>query len=227
MTELNEVPANIDSGRAATAYVPQFSNAVYGKSPALDCYLCSNYIYSQYFLVNGRKVCGACADGARAGQTFSSNVSIMSAMVFGAGGAILGMALYSTVLASTGWRIGYVACIIGLIVGKAVRLGADGVGNTRLQAVAALLTYAAITLDTLPVAIYRAYSHLGSLNEWTSFFQDAVYNGLIAPFQGFGTISTSAIVNLLILFAGIRLASFVTRLKPNKVIGPYSVNKAA
>jgi hypothetical protein len=226
MNEMNEVPTNIDSGRAATAYVPQFSSAVYGKAPALDCYLCSNSIYSQYFLVNGRKVCGACADNARAGQTLSHS-SIMSAMVFGAGGAILGMALYSAVLLSTGWQIGYVACIIGLIVGKAVRIGADGVGNARFQAVASLLTYAAIALDTLPVAVYRGYSHLGSFNEWTSFLQDAVYNGLIAPFQGFGTNSIAAILNLAVLFVGIRLASFVTRHKPNVVVGPYSVAKAA
>jgi predicted outer membrane lipoprotein len=54
-------------------------------------------------------------------------------MIFGVGGAILGLILYSAFGIITGLEIGYLPLAVGYIVGKAVGMGSGGVGGRRYQ----------------------------------------------------------------------------------------------
>jgi hypothetical protein len=229
MPEYNQSSAELappSVGSTTNVWVPLFSDAEYGKRPSIRCTLCSNFISSEYFKVNGQKVCPTCADQARSGLSTASRGSLAGALVFGIGGAILGMIFYGAVLYATGWTIGYLGLFVGWIVGKAVMTGARGVGSTRIQVLAALLTYAAINLNALPVLLYQAWNHPGSVTDWGSLLPAVVLSGLTSPFLRFGGNPMSAGLNLLILFIGLRIAWQLTRAKPLYVAGPFDVTAA-
>jgi hypothetical protein len=66
------------------------------------------------------------------------------ALGLGAAAAALGAALYFGIEAATGYELGLVAIVVGLIVGGAVRKGSNGRGGWRYQALAMFLTYSAV-----------------------------------------------------------------------------------
>jgi hypothetical protein len=76
--------------------------------------------------------------------------------VFGVGGAILGLILYSVFAIVTGIVIGYVSLAVGFIVGKAIKFGSGGIGGRRYQIAALLLTYAAVSVSAIPIGISQA-----------------------------------------------------------------------
>jgi predicted lipid-binding transport protein (Tim44 family) len=77
----------------------------------------------------------------------------MRAVLFGCGGALLGLILYSTFGIITGLVIGYLSLGVGYLVGKAMMMGSKGIGGRRYQIVAVLLTYAAVSTSAIPIAI--------------------------------------------------------------------------
>jgi hypothetical protein len=79
--------------------------------------------------------------------------------LFGFGAAVLGMIIYATFAITTGIIIGYVSLAVGWLVGKAVIKGSGGVGGRRYQITAALLTYAAVSMSAIPIAIHYAGEH--------------------------------------------------------------------
>ena len=76
-------------------------------------------------------------------------------LLFGAGGALIGLALYATVVIVTNYEIGFVSLAVGWIVGKAVLAGSRGRAGRRYQVAAALLTYFAVSVAVVPVALYQ------------------------------------------------------------------------
>jgi hypothetical protein len=229
MPEYNRSSTEVASSPASSSpntFVPQFSTAEYGKAPSTRCRLCSHFIYSQYFKVNGQKVCPTCAEQARSGQSTDSHGSLMGALLFGIGGAILGMIFYSAVMMATGWTIGYLALAVGWIIGKAVLAGARGVGSVRIQILAILLTYAAISLSALPAILYHAYSHLDSVADWLTFLVGVVPSGLASPFKHLDTNPINAGLGLVILLIGLRIAWRLTCAKPLAVAGPFDITPA-
>ncbi|MGA2607634.1 MAG: hypothetical protein ABSH01_09270 [Terriglobia bacterium] len=72
-------------------------------------------------------------------------------LLFGVGGAILGLILYAAFGIITGWMIGYVSLAVGYIVGKAIRMGSGGIGGRRYQIAAVALTYAAVSMAAIPI----------------------------------------------------------------------------
>src|ERR1700722_14230165 len=88
-------------------YLPQFSNANYGKPTKLRCELCSHSVYSEFFRVNGQKICPTCADQIRSGISTPSHGSLLGALLLGIVGASAGCVLYSTLALDTSWTVGY------------------------------------------------------------------------------------------------------------------------
>jgi hypothetical protein len=80
----------------------------------------------------------------------------MRGLVFGVGGAILGLILYAAVGIITGWMIAYVSLAVGWIVGKAMMTGSGGIGGRRYQLAAMILTYAAVSMAAIPIGIAQA-----------------------------------------------------------------------
>ena len=82
----------------------QFQKAEYqGVEPAADrCRTCGKMLDNQYYRVKGEMACDACADRARRALPAESHAAFVRALLFGAGGALAGLILYSTVAIVTG-----------------------------------------------------------------------------------------------------------------------------
>lgn len=133
---------------------PQFGTAEYAGVPDSErCQFCHQQIGTRYYRVNNAMACAGCAEQARFSLPSDSGSKYMRGLLFGIGGAILGLIIYATFEIATGWIIGYVSLAVGYIVGKAIKMGSRGAGGRKYQITAAALTYAAVSLAAVPVAI--------------------------------------------------------------------------
>lgn len=133
---------------------PQFSTAEYAATPGSErCKSCNQTLGSQYYRVNGALTCAYCAEQTKLRLPVDSHPAFVRAIVFGAGGAILGLVLYSAFGIITGLVIGYLSLAVGFIVGKAMMKGSNGIGGRRYQIAAILLTYAAVSMAAIPIGI--------------------------------------------------------------------------
>ena len=120
------------------------------------CRICGNLIAGEYYRVNAQMACAQCASEARSGQPKDSHAAFLRALLLGAGGALIGLVAYAGFAIVTGLTIGYVALLVGWLVAKAMMKGSNGVGGTRYQITAVALTYAAISLSSVPILISYA-----------------------------------------------------------------------
>lgn len=133
---------------------PQFKTAEYAGEPGSDhCKFCHQSLMGSYFRINRSLACASCAAQVRQKIPQDTHAAFTRALLFGVGGAILGLILYAAVGIITGWMIGYVALAVGWIVGKAMITGSGGVGGRRYQIAAVLLTYAAVSIAAVPIYI--------------------------------------------------------------------------
>ncbi len=131
---------------------PQFRTAEYAGEPGSErCKFCNQTIAGGYFRVNRSIACSGCAEKVRLQIPQDSHAAFTRGMIFGVGGAILGLILYAAVGIITGWMIGYVALAVGWVVGKAMMTGSGGIGGRRYQIAAVLLTYAAVSIAAIPI----------------------------------------------------------------------------
>jgi hypothetical protein len=206
-------------------FLPQFSTADYGKVAKLRCGLCSHSIFSEFFRVNGQKICSTCADQIHAGISTPSHGSLFGALLLGIVGASLGCLIYSSLTPDAGWTVGYLALVVGWIVGKTVIAGAKNVGGFRVQIVAIALTYLAVAFKALPAFLYAAYRNPDSVTDsaagWGAQLTDLVVSGLASPFQGLSTNTVNAGMGLIALLFGLAIAWQLTRLRPLIVAGPF------
>lgn len=130
----------------------QFDKAEFAdKAPAPACIGCQRTIDATYYQINERVVCPGCKDEAAAALTGgSSSRRFLRALAWGGLGAFAGAAIWMTITRITGWEIGLVAIVVGLLVGWGVRKGADGRGGWAYQSLAVALTYMAIVATYVP-----------------------------------------------------------------------------
>jgi predicted lipid-binding transport protein (Tim44 family) len=144
---------------------PQFGTAEYqSQSTGESCKTCGAPITGQYFLINGAVTCSPCAERTGAALPKDTHAAFTRGILFGIGGAIIGLILYSVVGIVTGLEIGYVSLAVGYIVGRAVLLGTSGIGGRRQQIAAAVLTYAAVSMASVPVFIWHMTKEAGASN---------------------------------------------------------------
>jgi uncharacterized protein (DUF983 family) len=140
--------------------MPQFSTAEFARSgAAMTCPACKRPINGQYFQVNRTPVCAECAAKFQKAIPKDSHAAFVRAALFGAAGAVIGFALYVIFALATGLVIGFVSLAVGYIVGKAMNMGSRGVGGRRYQIVAVLLTYLAVSMSAVPLAIHQMQQH--------------------------------------------------------------------
>lgn len=133
---------------------PQFGKAEYLGEPGSDrCNTCGQPLVREYYRVNGVMTCTTCTSSAQNSSPKDTHAAFVRAILFGSGGAILGLIIYSTFGIITGLVIGYLSLAVGYIVGKAMMMGSKGIGGRRYQIVAVLLTYAAVSMSAIPIAI--------------------------------------------------------------------------
>ncbi len=84
-----------------------------------------------------------------------SHAAFVRAILCGLVGFAIGLVIYAAFAIATGITIGYLALAVGFIVGKAMMIGSRGVGGRRFQIAAVLLTYAAVSMASVPIAIHN------------------------------------------------------------------------
>jgi hypothetical protein len=198
---------------------PQFTRAEYTQSTAApSCQICLSSLKHEFFKINGRSVCPDCAAKAKAGQATDGHAPFAQGLLYGAGAAFLGLALYAGFTIATHFYLGYVAVAVGWLVGKAMMKGSNGVGGRRYQIAAVALTYGAISLASIPIMI----ADIAPAQEvdWVGKLPQLIIWGIFSPFIEV-TSGLFGIIGLIILFAGIRFAWRVTAAKRFVVAGPY------
>jgi hypothetical protein len=139
---------------------PQFDKAEYVGEPGSDlCAICGHSVGSTYYRVNQSLSCGMCAQSVEAAIPRDSHAAYVRALLFGAGGAVLGLIAYSAFGIITGLVIGYLSLGVGYLVGKAMMAGSKGIGGRRYQIAAVLFTYAAVSMSAIPMAIAYGVKH--------------------------------------------------------------------
>lgn len=109
---------------------------------ARSCQLCRRPIVSEYFQLGGAVVCSACAAALPASPLGRGRP--VQALLYGLGAAVLGSVLWYAIVQVIHQTWGWLALGVGLLVGRAVRKGAQGLGGVRYQLLAMALTYASI-----------------------------------------------------------------------------------
>src|SRR5438067_19162 len=133
---------------------PQFGTAEYKTASGSDrCKSCQQELTGTYFRINGLLACESCTRQLQAQTPKDTHSIYVRGILFGVGGAIAGLILYSAFGIITGIEIGYVALAVGWLVGTAIKKGSNGVGGRRYQIAAVALTYAAVSLSAVPIGI--------------------------------------------------------------------------
>jgi hypothetical protein len=134
---------------------PQFGTAEYKSASGPDrCQSCQQELSGAYFRINRLLACEKCTRQLQAQTPKDTHAAYVRGILFGVGGAIAGLILYSAFGIATGIRLGYIALAVGWLVGTAIKRGSSGIGGRRYQIAAVALTYAAVSLSAIPVGIY-------------------------------------------------------------------------
>jgi hypothetical protein len=192
--------------------LPSFDRAEYSLAPATTapdhCTRCQQSIAASYYRINGDLACESCAQQATPAQLAHSHAAYSRAILYGIGAAIVGMIVYALFEIVTGIVIGYVAIGVGYLVGKAMKLGSGGRGGRRYQIVAALLTYVAVSIAAIPVALHSYNKQHSAKAAQTASVNDAQREH---PFPGDEqpqpTPTPVSIGHLVIVLLGLGLAS--------------------
>jgi hypothetical protein len=143
-----------------TDSTPQFGTAEYaGESGSERCKTCGQPLGARYYRINGVLACEICVDRIKSQTPKDTHAALVRGLLFGVGGALVGLILYSAFGIITGLVIGYVSLAVGYIVGKAVLKGSRGIGGLRYQVAAAVLTYAAVSMSAIPIGISQIIKH--------------------------------------------------------------------
>ena len=130
-----------------------FERAQYGgERVSLDpCALCGRGLVGEFYRTNGDLTCAVCAERIRAAMPADTREVFWRTAGVGAIAAVVVGGAYFLVLQFVethggGFGVGFAAIGAGYAIGTAMRRAAKGAGGRRYQWMAALLTYAAITI---------------------------------------------------------------------------------
>ncbi len=214
--------------------VPQFATAEYsGKAGETTCKACGKGIGDPYYQINGAKVCSNCSQRIQDQIPKDSPTAFGRGILFGIGGAILGLGLYVGFALATGLIAGLVSLAVGFLVGKAIVMGSGGVGGRRYQLAAVLLTYMAVSLAAVPIAVsqhmkQRSAQEHGQASDSATQAPKAsaakavgvlMLIGLASPFLELSD-PMHGLIGLIILFVGLRIAWRITAGRNLSVVGP-------
>src|SRR5262249_23590869 len=146
-------PANGGSVSTPGSGVPPFGTAQYKSTGQEICAGCKKPLSGSYYRINGSLACDWCFQQIKMRSPQDSHSTFVRAILFGIGGAIAGLILYSTFTIVTGIIIGYVSLAVGWLVGTAMKKGSQGLGGRRYRVAACALTYSAVSLSAIPIGI--------------------------------------------------------------------------
>jgi hypothetical protein len=195
----------------------QFDTAEPTAGPAAPptCVGCNTPILDTYYAAGDKLVCPNCRDQYIASMTGGSGGSrFAKALVFGVVAGAVGAAIWYGVAAATGYTIGLIAIVVGLLVGGAVRAGSEGRGGVLYQILAVLITYVSICATYVPAIMNegRDQDIPGPI-----LFVISCVLSLAAPFLG-----GVGIIGLLIIGFALWQAGAMNKKSQATLAGPYS-----
>jgi hypothetical protein len=131
----------------------KFDRAQFASAPPseLRCAACRTPLRDTYYEVNGKTACERCQAEVQLGRVEGSPAGrFFRAAFFGVGAGALGATIWYAVRAATGYEVGLIAIVVGVMVGGAVRKGSRARGGWLYQALAMFLTYASIVSTYVP-----------------------------------------------------------------------------
>jgi hypothetical protein len=201
---------------------PQFGTAEYQQQSGINkCKTCEQTITGPYYRISGAVTCPTCAERIANQVQPDTSGAFARAVVFGVGGAVLGFILYSLVGIVTGLEIGYASLAVGYFVGRAMMAGSAGIGGKRYQIAALILTYAAVSLSAVPIAL----SHEVQSTNTPSLLAAVVVLagvGLASPILNLSE-PLNGLIGLVILFVGMRIAWRMAAGTKIAIMGPFKL----
>ena len=216
--------------------VPQFAVAEYSRpSGDLICKSCGKPIVGALYRVYGVPVCASCTRRIQEQRwPKDSHSAFVRGVLFGIGGANLGHVIYVVFDIDTGLIAGIVSLEVGFLVGKEILMGSGGAGGRRYLVAAVLLTYLAVSLAAVPIAISLHMNHKSA--QRTAQASDSatasapkmsplktagvlMLLGVASPFLALSN-PAQGVIGLVILFVGIRIAWRMTAARPVNIVGP-------
>lgn len=141
----------------------QFDRAEFSKKSELSCTACTRAISGEFYRVDGKPLCLHCYALVNEKLNGGSGITrFLRAAFFGSLAMLLGSGIYYGVLALTGYEIGLISILVGVIVGSAVSYGSDRRGGWVYQCLAVFLTYTAIVSAYIPILISEFQKMNGS-----------------------------------------------------------------
>jgi hypothetical protein len=180
-----------------------------------SCANCKTGIADVYYLLGAHTLCSMCAPRFAKAAT---PTGLGRPILYGAGAALAGAVGFAIISNLLNARLSLVSILVGLLVGRAVRAGAGGLGGRKLQIVAVALTYIAITFSILPQII-------PGLDVAKIPFAIAI--ALASPFLELASSPGGGLLNAAIIFFGLLQAWRMTRGVNAALSGPYQVGAAA
>jgi hypothetical protein len=137
---------------------PQFGTAEYSSNSGSNrCRVCQQPMGGTYYRVNTAMVCPSCVEKLHGEMKMDTHAAFVRALAYGVGAAAAGLVGYALIaILLQGWVISYMSIGVGWLVGTAMMKGSNGAGGRRYQIVAALLTYAAVSMAAIPIGIHFA-----------------------------------------------------------------------
>jgi hypothetical protein len=122
-----------------------------GTGKPVSCGFCQQPITDYYYHIGGQAACQRCQ--VKLAREFTRSPRFWRAAALGLLAAAVGSALWYAVGRLTGYEIGLIAIVVGLLVGGAVKVGAGGVGGVSVQLLAMVLTYTSIVSSYAPMML--------------------------------------------------------------------------
>jgi hypothetical protein len=145
---------------------------------------------------------------------------LLRAIAGGLVGAAFGAVCYAFFIDLTGWTIGYLAILVGWLVGKGMMTASQDRGGPQYQVAAIALTYLAVAAgEAILVYLWASHRHSLPLNAATLLGLAKV--GLMFPMLNFMRSPGSGLIDMFILFVGLRAAYRMTSDNPGSRRSPF------
>jgi hypothetical protein len=162
---------------------------------------------------------GVAVDGSGIAAESNPNY-LVRAIAGGLIGAAIGAVCYAFFIDLTGWTIGYLAVLVGWLVGKGMLTASEDRGGPQYQVAAVALTYLAVAAgESLLVFLWVSHRHPVPLGAATLLGLAKV--GLMFPMLNFMRSPASGLIDLFILFVGLRAAYRMTSDNPGSRRSPF------
>lgn len=196
-----------------------FDRAEYVEVTVLQCKLCREPLKHEYYDFGGSPICTYCRDKIDQGRSAGAGSHrLLRAAGFGFGAAAFGAAGYASIVNLTGIEFGFMAVILGFIVGRSVSVGSYHRGGRLYQAVAVALTYAAICVEYTPQILNTVKG-----NHSVFLIVTAYLISLAAPFLILFERGASGLLGLFIIGIGLYEAWKLNKRGPREIAGPFPI----